>query len=313
VRAATLASALPQNVFNPSVTYVVDANPPGPGEAHPRAVWTAVDPGYLDAIGIALQQGRFFDRGDGPGAEPVVAINRRMAERHWPGEDPLGRHVTFQGVSRRIVGVVGDTRQSIVRTDSGADSALYVPLAQRGQGGASFLLLRTAIGTAGLAPVLRRELQAQDPRLTLGTIQTLDQFIDQFFVGVNVFGTVLTSFGALALLLAAIGTYGVLAYGVTQRSREIGVRLAIGARRGQVVGMITRQGLVLGVLGLALGAPGVLVISRVVRGVLLRASDAGPGLIAGIAAVLMLATLAASLVPALRAASLDPARVLRQD
>jgi predicted permease len=313
VRAATLATALPQNVFNPAGTYTIDAAPPAPGEAHPRGVWAAVDPGYLEAIGIPLLQGRFFERGDGPGAEPVVVVNRALAERHWPGGDPLGRRLTFRDRSRRVVGVVGDTRQSLIRTGSGSEPALYLALAQQPEPSGLFLLLRSAVDVAGLAPELRRELQAQDPRLTLGTIQTLDQFIDQFFVGVNVFGTVLTSFGLLALLLAAIGTYGVLAYGVSQRSREIGVRLAIGARRGQVVGMITRQGLVLGLLGLALGAPGVVLISRVVRSVLIHASEAGAGMVAGAAGVLMLATLAASLVPALRAASLDPSEVLRGD
>jgi len=313
VRVATLSSALPQNLFNPAGTYTVDEAPPAPGEAHPRSVWAAADPGYLEAIGIPLLRGRFFERSDGPDAESVVVVSRTLAERHWPGDDPLGRRLTFRDRSRRVVGVVGDTRQSLVRSGTGAESALYLPLAQQREGSGLFLLLRSAVDTSSLAPVLRRELQARDARLTLGTIQTLDEFIDQFFVGVNVFGTVLTSFGLLALLLAAIGTYGVLAYGVAQRSREIGVRLAIGARRGQVVGMITRQGLTLGLWGLALGAPGVVVVSRVVRSVLIRASETGSGMVAGVAAVLMLATLAASLVPALRAASLDPSEVLRRD
>jgi putative ABC transport system permease protein len=299
-------------VFVPTGSYSLDARPPAPGEAHPRAIWTAADPGYLEAVGVPLLRGRFFASGDAPDAEPVVVINRSLAERQWPGDDPIGQRLTFRDTSRRVIGVVGDTRHSMVRTDTGTEAALYLPLAQA-EAGALFLLLRSEMDVSGLAPVLRRELQAQDPRLTLGTIQTLDQFIDQFFVGVNVFGTVLSSFGALALLLAALGTYGVLAYGVAQRSREIGVRLAIGARRGQVVSMVTRQGLTLGLLGLALGAPGVVLVSSAVRAALIQATEVSPLTLVGVGGVLLSTTLAASLVPALRAASLDPAEVLRRD
>jgi len=143
-------------------------------------------------------------------------------------------------------------------------------------------------------------------------MQTLEEIVDSFFVGINFFNVILGGFGFLALLLAALGTYGVLAYNVTQRSQEIGVRMAMGASPSRVSRMVTRQGAVLGAIGLALGAPGVLAISGILASVLVDAPPIEPIPIAVVFAVLFSATLAASWVPARRAAALDPAAVLRE-
>jgi ABC-type antimicrobial peptide transport system permease subunit len=164
-----------------------------------------------------------------------------------------------------------------------------------------------------LAGSLRNELSGIEPRLAIGRIQTMEEFVDQFFVGVRFFNSILVGFGCLALLLAALGTYGVLEHNVTQRSQEIGVRMALGANRARVLRLVTRQGATLGLIGLALGAPGVLAITRVLDSVRVAAPPLDPLTIVVVFAVLFLTTLAASWVPARRAAALEPVIVLRQE
>ena len=309
---ATATNALPQNAFVATFSYSIDENPPPPDEAGPRAVLIVTTPEYRESLGFTVLKGRYFERGDRSESSPVAVVSRSVAERHWPKESPVGKRITLQGTSREIVGVVGDLQQSLFNRGGSSLDSIYVPFAQQ-PAPRPFLLVRCQTDPNALAGSLRNELTALDPRLSIGRMQTLQEFVDQFFLGVNFFNIILTGFGLLALLLATLGTYGVLAYSVTQRSQEIGVRMAMGASPSRVLRMVTRQGATLGVIGLALGTPGVLMVSRVLDGLFVSAPPVEPVTIAIVFAVLFLATLAASWVPASRAAALDPATILREE
>jgi putative ABC transport system permease protein len=312
VAQAAATSVLPQNIFTTTASYSIDEKPPSPDEVGPRAVLVVATPDYRESLGFPILRGRFFEMGDRNESPPVVVISQSVAERHWPEKDPVGERLTLQGTSREVVGIVGDVRQSIINQGEGSQGTVYVPFAQQPVRG-PFLLVRCRMDPHALAGALRNELTAIDPRLAIGQIQTMQEFVDQFFLGVNFFNTILVGFGFLALLLAALGTYGVLAYNVTQRSQEIGVRMALGASPRRILRMVTRQGATLGVLGLALGAPGVLAIVRILDSVRVSAPPLDPLTIVVVFAVLFMTTLAASWVPARRAAGLDPMSVLREE
>ena len=189
---------------------------------------------------------------------------------------------------------------------------LYVPLAQ--QAAPSVVLVaRASTDAEALLPQLRQDLSSFDSRLTIGQIQTMHQLIARFNVGLNLFNVILGGFGFLALVLAAIGTYGVLAYDVAQRSHEIGVRMAMGSPRSRLLGLFLRQGVVLGVIGLVIGTPGVIAIAVFVRSLLIVFSPPQTSLMVGVATTLFLSTLAASVLPAWRATRCDPASVLRRE
>ena len=313
VTGATLTNSLPQNVFNPTDNFEFDANPPEPGEQQPQAIWLTTPPGYLDTLGIPLHRGRFFSVADRAEAPPVVVINKAMADLYLPGEDPIGQKITIRDTSREIVGVVGDVRQTLIQQASGAGATVYLPFAQAPQRTVN-LMLRTGLEENALSEVVRREIVAVDAQLSLGQVQSMRAFVDQFFVGARVFNVVLVGFGILALLLAALGTYGVLAYSVAQRTHEIGVRMAIGAHRTQVVRMITWQGLKLTLVGFVLGVPGTWGITVLIESLLAGgAFEVERATAVGVGAVLLAVSVLACILPAQRAAAVDPMVALRYE
>lgn len=310
---AAAASALPQNVFVSTSSFTIDERPLAPDDAHPRAILIEASANYADTLGFPVLQGRFFDERDRAETSPVAVISRSLAERYWPGvREVLGRHLTVEDGSREIVGVVEDVRQSLMRRGEDAQGTIYLPLAQSPIPTA-FVMVRTRVDPHGLAGSIRNQIDETDARIAIARIETMQEFVDQFFVGVNIFNSILTVFALLALLLAALGTYGVLAYNVAQRSQEIGVRMALGAAPRRISGMFSRQGIWLGVLGLVIGTPGVVGVTRIIASVLVYAPPVEPLTIVTVFVVLFLTTVAASYFPARRAASLDPVIVLRQE
>ncbi|MEM8932797.1 MAG: FtsX-like permease family protein, partial [Acidobacteriota bacterium] len=205
----------------------------------------------------------------------------------------------------------GDVRHGLA-VNQALSPAIYVPWEQLPQPALS-VALKTSGDPTALGDVLRREVRAFDPTVTLALVQTLDDFVDQFWAGQKVFTVILRAFGGLALLLAALGTYGVLAYAVTQRRQEIGVRIALGAGRGQVVGMVLRQGLTLAAIGIVCGMPLLFMVNRGLTTVMDGFVPMESAPIAVGAMVLVVATFFASLVPALRASGVDPMIALREE
>ena len=309
VRAVTVSNLAPRTPFLPQAPYEIEGRPVAGDQALPRVSWLSISHGYFEALGLALDRGRAFSAADGLDTTPVAVINQAMAERYWSGESPLGKRLKIQGEWREIVGVAATVRHDIIlRSDSA--SVVYIPWAQQPVG-VFGVTLRTEVAPESLSEAVRRELLAFDRNIALTQVRSLNAFVEQFWVGQRVFTVILGGFGILALILAALGTYGVLAYSVAQRTHEIGIRMAIGAGRGTVIRMIVRQGLTLAVLGIILGIPLVLVEIKAISAVFAGLAPVEPSSVVGVGLVLALVTLVASALPARRAASVDPIRALR--
>ncbi|MEQ9399931.1 MAG: ABC transporter permease [Longimicrobiales bacterium] len=313
VRHAGLVNTLPQNFQAPTDTFRVAGAEVDPDAPRPEAFSLVASPGYTDVFGIEVLQGRFFEATDGPDAAPVAVVNRSFAERWLGGGDAVGRTVHVQGGPREVVGVVADITQVIFPNPGGVeDEAIYVPVAQAPRANYTVVVAGSGDPTA-LAEPLREALQSLDADLTLNRVLTMQEFVDQFFVGLDIFNTVLGGFGLLAILLASVGTYGVLAYSVGQRRHEIGIRMAVGAGGGAVVRLVARQGVAMSVLGLALGGLLMIPLATLVQNLLAGFVEVRTGTAWGVAGVLLAVTLLASFLPAWRAAAVSPVQALRTE
>jgi macrolide transport system ATP-binding/permease protein len=272
----------------------------------------SIGPGYFDTLGIPLVRGRDFARTDADGAPLVVIVNETMAGRFWPGEDSIGKRFKFFGVDdfTTIIGVARDSKYNAVAEEP--IPFIYQPLRQNYTPQAT-LHVRAVGDAAALAPAVRREVRRIDPTLSLFNLRTLEDQVAQSLAPLRVNVIIIASFGALALLLASIGLYGVTSYAVTQRTREIGVRMALGAGRFSVLRMILGHGLLLVVLGVGAGLLSALVLSSLVPAVLLPNASAGDPLTFFTTAMLLAAVaIIASAIPAYRATRIDPLVALRQ-
>jgi putative ABC transport system permease protein len=287
---------------------------------YPLAFPRMIDPHYLGAMRIPLIAGRNFEEGFSPKTGKAVIINESLARRLWPGQDPLGRKIRVNGEST-VIGVVADVRHSSLE-ESGSNE-MYLDCRQSGDWSAMEMVVRLATpkpgeggntrATESLVPEVQAALTAFDPGLPSGEYRELEHLIDNAVGPRRLITRLLGFFSGLALLLAAIGLYGVMAFGVTQRRQEIGIRLAIGAQRGDILGMILRGGLKLVAIGVGLGLAGSLALTRVLQSQLFGISAHDPVTFAGIATLLTAVAAAACLLPALRATKVDPMIALRAE
>jgi predicted permease len=273
----------------------------------------SVGVGYFDAIGIPVLRGRPFARTDTDGAPLVVVINETMAERFWPNDDALGKRFKFFGDDHftTVVGIAKNSKYNAVAEDP--TPYIYQPMLQNYTPQAT-LHVRSASDAAGLATVVRHEIQRIDSTLSVFNVRTLEEQVTDSLAPLRTNVVVLASFGTLALLLASIGLYGVASYSVTQRTREIGVRIALGARRRTVLALILGQGVMLVVVGLAIGVIASLALMSLVPPALApNVNPQNPATLAITAAILSIVALIATSIPAHRAARLDPLRALRAE
>ncbi len=290
--------------------FFLDADGAPADQPAPRALWQSTDPDYFRTLGVELRQGRTFTAADRTDVTPVAVVNETLARRFWSDGRAVGERITFRGTSRQIVGVVADVRHGLAINDQ-TSPAIYLPWAQ--QPTPSGVLLLRAEGGALLAQPLRQQLRRFDPALRIEQLSTLDDFVAEFWRGQEVFAVVLRVFGALALFLAAIGIYGVLTYSVSQRSREIGVRMALGADRGRVARMVTGQGGLLAVLGIGLGVVGTTWVSKALTALVRDTVPIEPATTLWVAAGLLTIAFVACWLPAWRAARIHPVEALRGD
>ena len=313
VSAVALANALPQSLQAPTDTFRVQGGDVDASAHPPEAFALAASPGYADVFDLEVLRGRFFAETDGADGAPVAVVNASFAARWFPGGGAVGSRVHAKGREREIVGVVADLKQVVFAAAGGVqDEAVYVPLAQ-GTSPSVSVAVRAAGAPADVGEPLRQAIQSLDPDLALTPVLTMDERIDRLFVGIDIFNTVLGGFGVLALLLAAVGTYGVLAYSVAQRRQEIGIRMAIGAPARSVVGMIARQGLGMAVLGLVAGGVVMVPLTVLLTNLMAGFAEVDPGTSVVVAALLFVVTVAASLLPAWRASSVRPVQALQDD
>jgi predicted permease len=280
--------------------------------------WRLVTPKWFEALGVPVLRGRAFDARDTTAAEPVVVVNATLARRVFGAEEPLGRRIGtgLDGPSSTwatVVGVVADTPQESVAKDVRPE--MYRPLFQDYRMGPSSLTatLRSSGETSPLSSVLPRAIAALRPDVAVTDVQLLTTVARDSIATPRAASRVLALFAGLALFLAALGLYGVVSCLVGERTHEMGVRLALGARPSSLVSLVLGRSLALAGVGLALGLGAALALSRLLDGLLFGVSPRDPLTLAGVAAVLLVATMAAAWLPARRASRLDPACVLRAD
>jgi len=279
---------------------------------YPVASPRLIDHRYLQTLQVPLLAGRYFDARDASDAAPAVVVNETMARALWPGRDPLGQKVmNGNGPGETygtVVGVVGDIPRGI---EDRAYAEMYFDLRQNPDWGSIELVVRSRQPLATLVPAVRAALRESDPELASEDYVSLDEVVDRAVAPRRLTTSMLGGFSSLALLLAGLGIYGVIAYSVAQRSREIAIRMAVGSRRSRVVRLVVGEGLRIVALGLAIGLGLALLGTRLMRSLLFGVSALDPGVFAADAAIVAGVALLASLIPALRAAAADPASALR--
>jgi predicted permease len=311
VTAAGAVSSLPLSGAWESTDFRIDGRPAPAPDDRPIAQYASASPDYFAAMRISLQAGRAFGAQDRKGAPGVAIVSRRLAERYWPGESPIGRRVrVFDDEPLEIVGVVGDVRQTSL-TDP-VQPTLYIPLAQFPVPGVS-LVVRASGDPTALLPALRRELRAVDAGVPLTEARLLRAVFDESLAQRRFSMLLIGFFAASALLLAAVGLYGVIAHGVAQRAREIGIRMALGAVPGEVLRLVVRQALLLAAVGVGIGTVGALAATSLIRSQLYEVSPADPVTYVAIAAAVLGVALLAALVPARRATRIDPMAAMRAE
>jgi putative ABC transport system permease protein len=266
-------------------------------------------------MGIPLIKGRVFTERDGADAPLVLVINQTMAELIWPDEEPVGQRISFEGPEGpwfEIVGVVGDTKH--FGLDEAAKGAMYTPYPQKAWPWMSWMtfVLRTSLDPQSLVGSVRQELRGMDPELPV-TLRTLEQQVASSVADRRFNLLLLGSFAAVALLLTAVGIYGVVAYAVARRAHEIGIRMALGAEVRDVLGLVVGQGMHQVLLGVAIGLAAAFASTRLMSSLLFGVSAADPTTFATVSLFLIAVSLAACTIPARRAAAVDPLVALRHE
>ena len=291
---------------------------PGP-DGYPRTFWDVVGPNYFSTIGTTLVSGREFSRQDISGSPNVVAINEEMARRLFAGTNPIGRRLVWGDGEKRleIVAVARDVKQRGARDDG--LMRVYFPYFQMPVIRPNWVLastrflVRTTESPAVLAPIIRQAVMSEDPRLSINSLDLGSELFSRTLVRERMVATLLVAFGALAVGLACLGLYGLIAYHVTQRTSEIGIRMALGARRGDVLLTMLRRAFTWIAVGVLLGVPLALSASRLAQGLLFGLSTTDPPTLIGAIVVIGLMGLLAAYVPARRASRVDPVVALRTE
>ncbi|HKY44745.1 MAG TPA: ABC transporter permease [Pyrinomonadaceae bacterium] len=316
VESAGMITFLPLSFNGMNFNFSIEGQPSPSDMKLPFALYRVVSPDYFRAMGIPLQRGRFFDSRDSADAQPVVLVNRRFAEEYWPGEDPTGKRLKIGPVDSpnawlTVAGVVGDVRQTGLYGDIRRD--LYVPYAQdrRAFMAPRDLVLRTKGDAASVAASVRQAVWSVDKDQPVTNVRTMDQVFASAISQERFQALLLGLFAALALVLACVGLYGVISYSVAQRTHEIGVRMALGARPGDVLKLVLRQGMGLTIAGLVVGIAIGSVVTRVLSDMLFGVTPRDPLTFVGVPALLLLVAFLACYIPARRATRIDPLVALR--
>ena len=302
--------------------YAVEGRPRAlPGES-PFAVYRAVLPGYFAAMRLRIVRGRDVAWSDDAGAPGVVLVNEALAAKQWPGEDPLGRRITLDEASERWLTVVGVVKNAVTSEWTAKPeeevylAALQTPELMRSPHSMAAYLtyaVRTGGDPAALAPSLRAAIRAIDPTLPVSEVRTMREVVTVVNGRARFQTLLLSAFACAAALLAAVGIYGVMSYAVSRRTREIGVRMALGADPGSVQRLVVGQGMAVALAGAGVGLVAALLLTRLMAGVLYGVGPSDPATYAAVAAALVAVAFAASWIPARRAARIDPMKALRAE
>jgi len=316
VESAGAISAIFIDALPNSTNFTVEGQPPMPASEQIETPVDLVTPTYFRTMGIALLKGREFTEQDGLESQQVAVINNTFAERFWPGEDPIGRRFKFGDSSSNapwmtIVGVVGDMRRTGLDVDVRCET--FLPYTQRRFVGFLSLVVRAKSDPRGIATAVRDQVWEIDANQPVSHVRTMDQLLDGMMAQRRLNMVLFALFGGVALVLAAVGVYGVISYSVTQRTHEIGIRMALGAGRADVLKLIVRNGMALVLTGVGIGLIAAVALTRLMTTLLFGVSATDPVTFATLSVILSGVALAACFVPALRAIRVDPMVALRYE
>jgi putative ABC transport system permease protein len=312
------AVAVPRPIADGNVNLPFDivGNPPSSAGASRTASYVSVSPGYFRVMAIPLLAGRVFNQHDISSAPRVSIISEAMARLYFPNQNPLGKLITFgfpRGsgeATREIIGIVGDVRDVSLGKNPGA--MMYVPFAQAPLWGAN-LVVKSTLGTSSVVAAIRQEVEKIDKDIPVTDVAQMPELIDASVAQPRFRMFLLGLFAVMALVLAATGIFGVISYSVSRRTNEIGIRVALGASRNTILGMILREILIVTLAGLAVGLPCALAASHLVGHMLFNVSARDPATLAAVAFILAAVAVLAGYVPARRAMRVDPMAALRHE
>ncbi|MFZ0270725.1 MAG: ABC transporter permease [Acidobacteriaceae bacterium] len=309
VTAASFVDAVPGQDYSKEQVFTIVEHPPLPQGKGTAALRRTADPKYFATIGIPLVGGRTLNPARRLDDADEIMVDQLFVRRFFPGEEPLGRHIRIENKNYRIVGVVGSTRIAI-----GEDPrpTMYTSL-KAGNESVGTIVIRSREDVAGFALPVQRIVADIDPDLVVSDVLTMDQLLGRSTISASFNATLLVAFAALSLLLAAAGLFGVLSYIAAQRTREIGVRIALGAQRAQVLELMLVDGIRPAIFGLAIGLAAGMAVARLLRSMLYQTPALDPGVLVGVAVLLLLVAMVACVLPAWRASRLDPVQALRTE
>ncbi|HEX6966672.1 MAG TPA: ABC transporter permease [Gemmatimonadaceae bacterium] len=321
VNAAGAVSFLPLATTLGDLNVHIEGRSVPEGDVSPRGYWLVVTPGYFRALGMRMLEGRAIQATDDERAPGAVVINETMARRYWPGEDAIGKRFTLGGGAGpgvvTVVGVVDDVRHGSL--DAAPKPQMYLAHAQfrmwntHAAVTGMTLVLRTPGNPAQLTAEVRQAVHALDPNLPVSDVRTMARVVSSSIARPRFMTMLLSLFAGVALMLAAVGLYAVMAYAVSRRTHEIGIRMALGAREGEVARMVVSQGLVLALAGIAIGLMGGVALHRLIASQLFDVSATDPMTLAAVSALVAVIACVACYVPARRAARVDPVIALREE
>jgi putative ABC transport system permease protein len=319
VRSAAGILSLPLSGSSLVLNFEIGGRPRVPPAQQPAMQVRVATPDYFSTIGIPLRRGRLFSDQDREGSPPVVLLTEAAVKQYFPNEEPIGKKITLgwgrgPGTPRaggEVIGIIGDVKEAGL--NQADPPQLYLPYRQWPVQGMA-LVLKTSVPPQSVADAARREVYAVDPALPVANVRTLEQVVSRSISQPRFYMTLLAVFAAVALVLAAVGIFGVLSYAVVQRTREIGIRMALGARERSVVGLVVRHAMVMAMAGVAVGSVSAWVLSTSMMSGLLFSTDPRDVVtFSAVAVTLTVVALLAAYLPARRATRVDPIVALRAE
>jgi len=316
VQSASLASTVPLGMPSPGSAIYVESRPLPPGQPIPEVTFDRIDPAYFETMRVPLLEGRTFRDSDNETAPPVAIVDETMAKQFWPNQDPLGKRFSMKSATGPFIEVVGLARDGQTDWHFSLDphAYFYLPLAQNFATSLS-IQVRTTVPPESLSKGVQQQIHALAPDLPIFDARTMEQGIHGLG-GLFMFrlaAALAGAMGMLGLTLATVGVYGVVSFGAAQRTREMGIRMALGASRRDVLMAVVRQGLQLTLIGIASGLVGAFALSRLLRGMLVGVHPGDPVTFIAVSLLLLAVALLASYIPARRATKVDPMVALRYE
>jgi putative ABC transport system permease protein len=328
VRGAAATVTVPVDSVGLDLPLNIEGRPPAKGDLYNGdELWRCGSPHYFSALSVPLLKGRVFDQRDTGHSARVAIVNEMFAKKYWPKGDPIGQRITiakglgpqFEEPAREIVGIIGNIRENGLKT--GDQPVMYVPQSQITDGLTQLAnsvlplswIVQTAVDPTSLSAAIQHEIQSVDSQLAASKIRTMDQVISESTARQNFNMLLLTIFAGLALLLAAIGIYGLMSYTVEQRTQELGIRMALGASRGDMLKLVVRQGLLLAGIGVPVGLGASFALNRLLADLLFGVKATDPVTYAAVTVILISVAVLASYIPARKATQIDPMIALRYE